>query len=1452
MAGTTERQAPDAKHYVEYEEYVDFQLEKTRSSIKRTDILTTLTTLAVVLVAYLLTFVVFDQWVFEGGFGYTARVVLLCVLAIVVLGTLTWRVLWPLLRHVHPLYAARVIEKSDPNLKSNLVNFVDVRQSNAQSAPIVMKAMQKRAAVELSHIDVDEAVDHRPLLRIAYALLAVVIISALYIIFSPKDPFASVRRALLPTAAIEVATETTISDVDPGDRDVPARTILKIEADVRGKEADRVQILYSTADLKYVDQPVEMRRIEENSPRFRGVLNGENGRGLMQSLTYRLVAGDARTKDYTIRVIQPPSARVDDVHYVFPPYMQFEEKTTAGGHIDGWEGATVTVRATTNMPVKRATIVLTDAEDSTSTGKEEVTMMVTEGTKLSATWPLEIRPDGTSPRYYHIQVKTENGETDPDPTQYPLRIRPDQRPEVVLLAPTGDLDAPANGIIPLIIQAVDPDFLLRSITLKAENRGESLRDQKLFVDQLDVQSFRGKHDFALEPLSLKAGDTLYFWIEAKDNKAPTANRGTTPRVEVRIGKPASAQEVQNQLARDKEKQQEQISRADDTKKAGERPSPQAGNEDETDKADRRPEPPAPGEERPKNEKRERDNDAANPPRNEEKEGQKHERPDRDDFQQQLQKLMQKEQEQKAGEKDDNRQDENKEKQERDQQQQAQDQGDRGKEGNQKSADGSKGKSQKNGSADQKSKGSDNNQSQNGQDGQQEKSGGEGKSTDKKDQSSRSQDQRTGDQNQKKSGSPGSKPNEDQKNPGEEHSDNKNGGSQSGKDKPSKEGGPSGDEKTNDAKNSTGKNNTGKQDDGKNDTEKNDTQKNEGSKANDRSEGSDKNTEKSSSDSSSKPDKPGANPDKPGADEQSATEQQNQKQGGSGKDQADQSDPASNSKESSKGKGSPSKSDKPEGDEQEGDGQGQKSKKTGDSAKKPGKDTGESGEEKPADESPDAVKKKATGNETGDATGDQQGDPQAPKAKNDLNKKPDSKPSAKNPTGDSDPDAKKSAQQRKSEDGTKSSNDDAERAQRAPDGKKDTEQPPGQIDDPSSEKRPDLKKDGTGEKRPGTPPEGGNQQQKGQGRKEGQKADNADTGEEGSSTATDQGKEGANKKGAGTKSDEPGDSDPSSKKTGQPGKKKGEGSTTQPADKQGTKEKGPGEESGKQPSSNGDKGKPGEKSGQSPEGQSPDSKSSDGKSDSDGSGKKEGNKPGDNKGQSGEGKTGDKPGDQQGKGNSGKSDSQAGSNKNSGQSTQPGKPGNQGSQRSGGGVNQPPGNDKEPTDAGAGPSDAEGAKPRENGDDDEPPPPQDEEARLDYARKASNLVLNRLKGQLERGEVDQELLDELGWKNKADVERFVKMLEEGLKDQRDDNSPEAIARRLQFEEMLKSMKLGNETTSRKGGAAGSRTIQQIGGKNAPVPPEYQKLVESYTRSLSKQADKSGDKAGDKTKKKSEGK
>jgi hypothetical protein len=1479
MATTTEAPRPDAQQYVDYEEYVDFQLEKTRSSIKLTDIFTTLTALAVAVIGYLLVFVVLDQWVIDGGFGYAARVGLLGVLAAVVLGTLTWRVLLPVIRRVHPLYAARVIERSDPNLKSNLVNFVDVREANAQSAPVVLKAMQKRAAVELSHIDVEEAVDRKPLLRIAYALLAVVVVCALYIIFSPKDPFASVRRALLPTAAIEVATETTITDVDPGEKNpnVPARTTVTISADIRGKDADTAQILFTTADQKYVNHPVEMKRVEPTLPRFSGVLNGENGRGLLQSLAYRIVAGDARTPEYRITVTQPPSARVDEIQYEFPKYMELENRKSTEGHIDGWEGATVTVKGSANMPVTRARIVLTDSEDRQAKG-EEIPMFVTDGTDLSATFRLEIRSDGSSPHFYHIAVATAEGQTDDDPMQYTYKIRPDQRPEVSLLAPTSDLEMPSNGIIPLVIRAADPDFQLRSIAVKIERKGESIPEKRLFDDRLPAPTASGSDDFSLAPLKLSEGETIQLWIEAKDNKQPTANRQTTPRINVHIGKPATAREVQQQLAEEKQKQ-DQLAKADNQQnpdRPDASPPPDSGDDSKPEKPQPRPEPGDPKERtKPDNQRPENEPDA-HPEQAKLDEQQPEEKRRPATNQEALKKLLQREQE-KQQQGDDRQPEEQSQPQPRDEQKPGEknpkqpNAGQRGDEG-EKSQGSTPKNANKTGSnpGQQPNNPTDNEKPKKGDPtpGKNENAGRDSRTnpktdpqpmpTDGKDSEDKNKEKQQpagkqtgdnrggagqaneeqhankpdGDQTGKSPKKPVSKsaPGEqkdgaDEKNPGKPDDVKKPAAGSQPDDNPQPGAGdPEHSPKKNARKN--GGNNDDKsagggsdpKDKGKNAQSKNGA--NQGNDSEKKEPGKDGGQDKTGDGAAGKNDPPKT--EKAGGDDKPPADQQKKSpQGGAGNEEKNPSDPARESNDPPSAKGSSSDSDESPGDKQDSDSGGKKTKRTDDQKGRQSRDAGETGEEKPADESPDAVKKKATEKDAGKATGDKDGDPEAPKAGDNVTKEPGSEPGAKKKSrGESNPDAPKPGDKRQPEERSPGSSADPGKAKRPADGKEPTERP-GPLDDPQSEERPELTKNRDPEKRPGQPPSGGNPDLKGEGSKN-QQSKQADGGENGSGETAQQGKPAGNEAGGGDKTDEAGDTDPAKTTTGRAGDKKAKGSQTRPTDDQGTRDSSPGKEPGKEPSSK-----------------------SQGTSDQPGKSGRKSEERGGNKSQGDQGKAGgEKPGGKTGEPGKDGAGQQGGTNPNApkanGPGSNPGKPGSSGSSPRGTGITSRPGDGNDPDDGKGGPSDADNPNPRGATADDEPPTPEEDEANLEHARKATNLVLTRLKNQLDRGEVDQKLLEELGWKDRQDLERLVKFLDKGLNDQGEDNSPEALARKQQFEEILKSLPLGNETGSKSGGSGTTRRIRAIGDGNVPVPPEYRKLYESYTRTLSKNPDPSAKK------------
>ncbi len=556
----TNLESETQQRYVDFDEYVEFQVRKTRSNIKSTDVLTALAGTATLVLAYVLAFVVFDHWVIPGGFSYAMRILLLSGVLTLSLAWIVWKVVLPYTRRVSGLFAASVIESSQPSLKSNLLNLIDLRRAKREIPENILEVMEKRAAVSLSQVDIDEVVDRRPLMRLTYVLLALVVVACLYTLFSPKKISSSVWRALFPAADVAVATRTEIFKVEPGDTTVLARSELNIKVQLRGVEPDDVNLFYSTGDRRFVDEVVNMRASIDGLKEYEGLITGENGRGILQDMTYYVVAGDARTEEYRITVIQPPSAVVEELEYQFPEYMGLVDRVVSGGSIDTWEGSKVNVTATANMPVKSAIMRFADTED-TSQRAEEIRMQVVNQTDLRAEWTAKFRSDGTYPRFYWIDCTNERGERDPQPTVYPITIQPDRAPEVVLLDPVRDLEMPANGIVPLMIRARDPDFLLRRIVLRIEKDGELLPiSPEIFNGRR--QTFAATYDFDLEPLGLVSGQTITYWVEARDNRQPIYNRRNTPRLNIRIVDAVPEEEVQEDLARERERQQEMLEEAE--------------------------------------------------------------------------------------------------------------------------------------------------------------------------------------------------------------------------------------------------------------------------------------------------------------------------------------------------------------------------------------------------------------------------------------------------------------------------------------------------------------------------------------------------------------------------------------------------------------------------------------------------------------------------------------------------------------------------------------------------------------------------------------------------------------------------------------------------------------------------------------------------------------------------
>ncbi|MEX2285485.1 MAG: hypothetical protein WD648_00270 [Planctomycetaceae bacterium] len=1306
MASTVEVKPP--QQYVEFDEYIEFQVQKTRASIRLTDILTAIAGIATFVVGYLIVFSVLDHWVVEGGFTQHARGLMLAAVLCVSVGWLAWKAVIPGLRTVSRLFAAREIERSTPDLKSNLLNLIDLQGAGREVPESIQSAMEKRAAMVLSQVNVDHVVDRSMLMRLSYALLAAVIVLCAYTLLSPKQ--ISLARALVPFSSEGVATQTEIFDVKPGDAEVLVRTQLEVTADLRGEVPDGVQILFTTADRRYVDEPVQMHPIEDEQKRYRGAIIGENGRGILQDLSYKVVAGDAVTRDFQVIVLQPPSAAINAIRYNYPDYTELESRTRPSGHIDALEGTIITLTATASTPVRSAAVEFSD-ERGTSFAAENIPMTITSGTQLRAEWILKI-VDKVSPQFYRIHVVGRNGASDPNPLRYNIVVRPDLPPEVALLDPTRDLEMPGNGVVPLLARAQDPDFAVKEVRLRIEKAGEIINrgDPPLFDGK--KRNVVLKHDLKLSPLGLQAGDVVTYWVEARDNKSPYANAAASQRLNIRIGARAPNEQVAEQLKADHERQQEKLKEAEEQreKQAADKQD-QPGENASKDKQDKQqpqeqqPQPGADGEQAADSDSQtEKGADSENPKPAEQ--GKNAPKPG-------------------------------------------------GPEG---------GKEQEKGNKPGDTQAKENEKSDPSSEADDEKVLEEvlkkyGDKADKKDQPAGNQDD-----NEKPQPGADEKPQPGDSNDndatGQDENDTQQPKQQPGDNKP-EQGGAKQDPSKQQEEDKQQSRDSNKQDsDGGKDREKRDSagkgpaDKPPGerpSQDKDRNHGDDLKKQDSRKDGD-KPDQKNADDeqDKEG-NEPPKTKRKDDPKADDGKAK---SEPAGGQGEPSQGGENQSEKDKSPKSESPGDktNPAEPAPKDDPDAKDATK-SGDStnGKREPAEDSPDARQEKARGDEKGTGTPEKDPKTEPTPSKGDVKRKEDAapgatrpgkkddrkKPAVKSPSKDKSPDETKSSPKSASKDksdGDQPANSKNDRSQHQP-----REGSPKQADKQSPDKQTDKAPANRKSTDPTKAPSG----------------------------------------------DAPPKNDNDQSPPGTPGEKS-DGPT-----KPGEASESPPSQSGQKANEGGQDAKQKQESGQPGQEGGSQAKEGDGEGESDKGGQE--------------------------KGGTGGSSTKGG---------QPGKPG----PRGGGGAGQ--GGDQPTRGGGDGPGKAAGTGDEGTGNEGTAPgQPASDDANLESARKATNLVLKQLQRELQRGEVDKDWLKKNGWSEEA-LQKFAERLQRQLEAPEADNSPQEQARRRQFEEMIKNINITSKGRKREGSSKFDRESEGLGSRRIDAPPEYREWYEAYVQELLK--------------------
>ncbi len=565
---------------IEYEEFIERQLRKTRSQVRSVDIAGHLMSVAAASLVYFLLAALVDHWLITGGLGFWGRFAFLAVYLVACGWYLAVEVVPLVVRRINPVYAAHTIERSRPSLKNALVNFLMFRSDRAGISPVVYEAIEAQAATNLAQVPIDSAVDRSKLVRVGYVLVALFFICALYALFSPKNLLRTVGRVAMPWADIDAPTSTLIDEIAPGDARAFRGQQLSVSAHVQGLPAGQgVTLLYSTADGQIVDRAVAMS-VPPDGYKHQCLLPAGEA-SLQQNLTYRIEAGDAVTRPYRVEVIAAPTILVRTIDYKYPGYTGLlASRVEKQGDIKGIEGTEVTIEAVANGPIQSANV------DFDCDGKPDLPMRV-EGETARATFTLALGPDARSAEHesYQLVFKNTDGQANPQPVRHQIDVSRDLPPEIELVSPKKDeVDLPANAWLEIEAVAADPDFALRTMKLSATS-GKRVVLDKLLLDE----TWRGQcvKKFRFEPrkLGLKSGDVVEYSAAAEDNKTPRPNRAETARHTIRIVSPDPQARNQDQLAQKGEKGEGQRQRGkSDGRDAGHEQA-QRGEPSKGDQAD---------------------------------------------------------------------------------------------------------------------------------------------------------------------------------------------------------------------------------------------------------------------------------------------------------------------------------------------------------------------------------------------------------------------------------------------------------------------------------------------------------------------------------------------------------------------------------------------------------------------------------------------------------------------------------------------------------------------------------------------------------------------------------------------------------------------------------------------------------------------------------------------------
>ena len=429
-------------------------------------------------------------------FGYSA--IIYAGLAALLLGAVLIRCLWLATRRPRRERIALDIERTHPDLGSNLISSLQLFPRKGEigdddpTSPALIDALVNDTSRKVESLDTGAYVSHAGFQGLGQ-LAGVLVVAVMLMVFIwpelfPRTGYLMVNAAdLMPSRITHLEIWAERTTLLPG---MSAR----FEVRTRGRETDSVELEVRQSAAS--EARIVMEKVAPHQFRARWLATGTDAH-----VTAR--TGRFRSRAIDVRVVAPP--RVESVEMVqFPPeYTKLKPGMGKnGGHIRAYMGSEVHLSARTNKPVQEAFIALADG------------------------WRLPLHPTESGDSLggkmilggagsYQVHLKDAHGFSNPAPQRYQIDIIPDAYPDVMVTHPGKDITVEAGERVTVKYRASD-DFGVKNVYLEARLGSGRPRKIKVWGGEKPQKDVIGRYEFELSTMGIKPGGILSYRFIAPD------------------------------------------------------------------------------------------------------------------------------------------------------------------------------------------------------------------------------------------------------------------------------------------------------------------------------------------------------------------------------------------------------------------------------------------------------------------------------------------------------------------------------------------------------------------------------------------------------------------------------------------------------------------------------------------------------------------------------------------------------------------------------------------------------------------------------------------------------------------------------------------------------------------------------------------------------------------------